>query len=121
MNMISAGLNDLCQSISVSVANARFLLRSQAQLSEILDCFWGLQDRLGRLVDEASDQPLEVFDFLSREHPQLLRDVIGSLSMASREGVARNAAVGSSCEAINELLLKLETFKPLSRSSVAGS
>lgn len=113
MNIVRVNLDDLCQSISVCVANIRFFFRTRAQLPEMLNSFWDLRDHLGRLVDAASDRALEVFDFLKREFPQLVRGVIGVLGTALQKGLTRNAAVGSTCEAINELLMKLEGLKPL--------
>lgn len=120
MNIVRVNLNDLCPSISVCVANIRFFLSSRPQISEILNSFWDLRDHLGRLVDAASDRPLDVFDFLKCEYPQLVRDIIGALGTALQKGLTRNAAVRSSCEAINEFLIKLEQLKPLTHSSVAG-
>jgi hypothetical protein len=119
--MVRVDVDDLCQSISVSIANVRMLLRSRGQVPDILDCFWSIQDRLARLVDAASDCPFEVFRPLKEEHPQLLRDVICLLGTASRGSFVRNAAIASSCEAVNQLLIKLEALKPLSRSQTAGA
>ncbi len=119
--MASVNVETLCQSISLSIANVRLLFRSPGHIPEILDSVWSIQDHLGRLVDAASDRPVEVFLFLKEEHPQLLQDITGVLGIVSKGSFAPNAAITASCGRVNGLLTKLELLKPLSRSNTVGA
>lgn len=119
--MTCATTVSLCESISISIVNARSALRSGVQRSEVLNSFWSLQDHLARLVDAASDDPTEVFGLLKEDHPRLIQNIVGVLGAASEGSLAQNAAVTSCCGTVNELLMKLEMLKPLSRSTAAGA
>ena len=117
--MARQSIRHLCQEAAVSIKEAYDFVHYPAQNAELLGGFWGVQDQLTRLVEAACDDPDDVFDILREEHRQLFQDVIGVLSSASRAGLTRNAAISTSCEAINQLLTKLEMLK-LSRAKVAA-
>ncbi|MBV8811828.1 MAG: hypothetical protein JO033_24420 [Acidobacteriaceae bacterium] len=119
--MPSVNIETLCESISTSIANVRIFSRSPAHISEILDSVWSIQDYLGRLVDAASDRPVEVFRLLKSEHPELLQDIGGVLGTVSNGSLARNAAIAASFATVTGLLRKLEVLRPLSRSNTVGA
>lgn len=119
--MTCATTESLCESICISIVNVHNVLRSRVQRSEVLNSFWSLQDHLARLVDAASDRPAEVFGLLREDYPRLIQNIVGVLTAASEGSLAQNAAVISCCGTINELLMKLEMLKPLSRSNTAGA
>jgi hypothetical protein len=120
-DMTCVTTESLCQSISISIVNVHNAFRSRVQRSEILNSFWSLQDHLARLVDAASDRPAEVFGLLKENHPLLIQNIVGVLAAAAEGSLARNAAVSSCCETINELLMELETLEPTSRPATAGA
>lgn len=97
-----------CEAAAHSVSDVRRALSFGTDTSEILSRTWGLQDTLGRLLDQASDEPQEVFETLSNAYPQLITEIESVLKAESRRGSMRVPAFHQSFAAIGKSLQRLQ-------------
>jgi hypothetical protein len=109
--MANPEANKLCAATVRVASSLRVSVAFRANLPELLDQFWRLQDTVAQLVELANDSPREVFQALRRDYPELVREVVGALEVPAKRPLANIAAISKSCAAINDSLLELEYLK----------
>jgi hypothetical protein len=101
----------LCQNVASSVSEVRKVFRSSLPVPEILNCFWGLQDNLSRLLEAITDDPAETVEALQR-YPRLLTDVVDVLEFSAKLQTLRTiAAVREAGESINSSLVEIQYLR----------
>ena len=119
MNFDESILVRQCDEVAQAVQQIRRAFRSSSRVktSELMNCFWALQDHLHRLVATISDHPAEI-PSLNQKYASLTSDVIDILGFTAKTSIGNLAAVRTSCQAIQELLFELQNLK---YSSTAAS
>jgi hypothetical protein len=117
--MTLQAMEQTCDLISLALAEIRKGIRARLQPAEFLDSFWRLQDNLARIVDAASDNPTETLRYLKSKHSAFSRNIIAVLSILTNGCWTRNSGIKASCDAVNEMLIKLEQLKELSNAKTA--
>jgi len=102
---------ELCTAANLSVAKMRGILPLRMDTTEVLNQFGSLRDTLVRLIEIASNGPLEVLEAWREGYPRLVPDTISALETASRRNLTTVASVRDSCASINDSLLELEYLK----------
>jgi hypothetical protein len=113
-------MESLCDAACCSISNASDFLYSM-QIDDVLDRLWNLQDHLNRIVDMASDRPNEIPQVFGSECTKLKKDVQEVLANAAAGPFAWNPGAKASFENINQLLAKLDTYRPGSETKVLAA
>ena len=104
--MLETNILRLCESAGERACHR---LPLQADSSEVLEHYWGLQDTLARLIQEASEAPLEMSEAFRRSCPNLFADSQAALDVASQRNLTNIAAVRLACKSIYDSLVVLQT------------
>jgi hypothetical protein len=81
-------------------------IRTRAEIQELLDRFWAVQDELGRFLQAADKTP-----WLTTQVPGLSSAIFNEIRSVSSLKSSRVAAIQNACESINQLLIRLEKLK----------
>jgi hypothetical protein len=106
----------LCNDVEHAAVQIRTLMGDRTGISETLDLFWFLQDRLNRLVDVVSLERGEV-----SQCRRVISNVVNALQSPQAQKHATIPGVKISCDKINGLLMRLEQATRLVRAAGAGS
>jgi hypothetical protein len=93
----------LCKTVEYAAAQIRISIGGSADISEILTCFWLLQDSLTRLIGVADHERGEVTQCRG-----LIHKVVYVLDSPKVQRLSSIPAVKLACESINTSLLSLE-------------
>ena len=105
----------LCNEVEHAAAQIRTLIGDRTGVSETLDRFWFLQDRLSRLVDVVNLERGEV-----GQCRRVIRNVVNALQSPQVQERATIPGVKISCDKINGLLIRLEKATLQVRAAGAG-
>ena len=106
----------LCKTVEYAAAQIRISIGGSTDISEILNCFWLLQDSLTRLIGVVDHERAEVTQCRS-----LIHKVVYVLESPKVQRLSSILAVKLACESINSSLLSLERSTQQTRAARAES
>jgi hypothetical protein len=106
----------LCKNVEYAAAQVRTSIGEHADISDILDRFWFLQDTLSRLLEAVDNEDGDVTQCRG-----LIRKVVEVLGSPQVRKLSSIPAVKLACETINSCLISLEQTTQPPRTTLATS
>jgi hypothetical protein len=106
----------LCKNVEYAAAQARTSIGEYADISDILNRFWFLQDALSQLLEAVDDTNGDITQCRG-----LIRRVVEVLASPQVRKISYIPAVKLACETINSCLISLEQTTQPPRTTLATS
>jgi hypothetical protein len=112
--MESENVRHFLQRVEQALRRLQTSIRGRAEVQELLDRFWGLQDELGRLLQVVDRSP-----WIATQLTGLSATIFNEIKAVNVLKISRLAAIQNACESINQSLICLEKKKEEFKYGVA--